>query len=59
MSAAMKEKLRDPNDLAKEIWGCITECQFDGPEAIEYISDMLRDDRELLTRKLLNKIAEW
>lgn len=55
----MKEKLRDPDEIAKEIWDCITECQFDGPEAIEYISDMVRYDRELLTRKMLNKTAEW
>lgn len=47
-------KLREPYDLAKEIWTCIVDCQLDGNDAIEYIAGILTDDRELITRKILN-----
>lgn len=50
----MNQKLRDPYDLAEEIWQCIMDCQLDSTEAINYLAGMLRDDRELLIRNLIN-----
>lgn len=64
-----KMKLKDPNTLATEIWDCIIDChltklvvaddkatlpQEEHAAVIDYITDLITGDRELILRRFLN-----